>query len=369
MALNFNDPISLFNFTKQDGNGIKGLVDLGLKEVPKPCIQPPEDRIIQSNSRRLNLPPIDLSMLNGPDHDLVAQNIVRAAETLGFFQVVNHGMSVELLEAIKDSVHGFFEQPVKKKAVYLKNVSSSPLVCYGSSNVSKESDTLSWRDFLLMKYTNDADSLIFWPPECRKPILEYVKKSTTVVEMLLKVLFEGLGVKVTPNDQRIEEFARNKAVIANFYPTCPNPDLTLGVTPHTDLGTLTVLLQDEIGGLHIKIEDDESEFGTKGDWLEIPPIPGALVINIGDTLQLLSNGRYKSVEHTVRTSEAGSRVSIPVFMAPQGEEKIAPFGEVIEKDGVARYKEVVFDEYTKNFYGDKRSGKKGIEFAEIKPIN
>lgn len=71
----------------------------------------------------------------------------------------------------------------------------------------------------------------------------------------------------------------------NYYPACPNPELTLGVGRHADMGTLTVLLQDGIGGLYVKLEED-NDVGKKGEWVPIPPIPGALVINIGDTLQV-----------------------------------------------------------------------------------
>ncbi|PNX62330.1 feruloyl CoA ortho-hydroxylase 1-like protein, partial [Trifolium pratense] len=67
----------------------------------------------------------------------------------------------------------------------------------------------------------------------------------------------------------------------NYYPACPNPDLTVGVGRHSDAGTITVLLQDGIGGLYVKEEKDDG----KEEWLEIPPIPGALVINVGDALE------------------------------------------------------------------------------------
>jgi len=75
-----------------------------------------------------------------------------------------------------------------------------------------------------------------------------------------------------------------KIVNMNYYPPFPNPELTVGVGRHSDLGTITALLQDEIGGLYVKMEE-ENDAG-KGEWLEIPPIPGALVINIGDILEV-----------------------------------------------------------------------------------
>ena len=86
-------------------------------------------------------------------------------------------------------------------------------------------------------------------------------------------------------DSKFDGMIGESKIIINYYPACPNPELTVGTGSHSDPGTLTVLLQDGIGGLYIKLEED-SDAGNKGDWIQIPPIPGALVINIGDTLQV-----------------------------------------------------------------------------------
>lgn len=94
MAPNLEDRNSVFEFVVRQGNGVKGLVDSGLSTVPEAYVQPPEERIDKENAIKYDLPPIDLSKLDGrgPDHDEVANQIVRAVETLGFFQVVNHGV-------------------------------------------------------------------------------------------------------------------------------------------------------------------------------------------------------------------------------------------------------------------------------------
>ena len=79
-----------------------------------------------------------------------------------------------------------------------------------------------------------------------------------------------------------------KMVNMNFYPACPNPELTVGVGRHSDMGMLTVLLQDGIGGLYVKTEGDVEAAAGEEEWIQIPPITGALVINIGDTLQVIN---------------------------------------------------------------------------------
>lgn len=98
----------------------------------------------------------------------------------------------------------------------------------------------------------------------------------------MEILIGKLGVEL--DDSKIESLIGLKMVNMNYYPACPNPDLTVGVGRHSDAGTITVLLQDGIGGLYVKAED-ENDVG-KVEWLEIPPIPGALVINVGDALEV-----------------------------------------------------------------------------------
>ncbi|GMJ10007.1 Scopoletin 8- Hydroxylase [Hibiscus trionum] len=361
MAPSFDNESSLFNFVVRDGNGVKGIVDSGISTVPRAYIQPPTEQINKNNATKCEIPPIDLSKLDGPEHNQVVNQIVRAAETLGFFQVVNHGVPLELLESLKQTAHNFFGLPAERKAVYRKEVSPSPLVKYGTSFVPEKEKALEWKDYISMAYTNDDEAVQQWPVECRDVALQYLKTSHEMVTKLLGALMGNLGVEL--DDSKIDTFIGKKMVNMNFYPTCPNPELTVGVGRHSDMGTLTILLQDGIGGLYVKVPE-EADMENKGEWVEIPPIPGALVINVGDMLQIWSNGRYKSAEHRVRTTSTKSRVSVPIFVSPQATQMIAPFPQVVEKDGVARYSEFVFSDYINSFFGNAHDGKKSLEFAK-----
>lgn len=173
MAPIIDEGNALFDFVVQKGNGVKGLVDNGIKMVPERYIQPPKERIlndkkiINSNNDDQQLVAIDLSKLQGPEHDQVVGDITMAAETLGFFQVINHGVSLELLESLKAAAHNFFDQPPMKKAVYLKEVSPSPLVKYGTSFVPEKEMALEWKDYVSMMYTNDDEAHAQWPPQCK----------------------------------------------------------------------------------------------------------------------------------------------------------------------------------------------------------
>ncbi|KAL2331081.1 hypothetical protein Fmac_018662 [Flemingia macrophylla] len=324
MAPNFNSS-SLYDFVVRDGNGVKGLAELGLLEVPEMYIQPPEERIEKKDSRAWDMPPIDMSMLNGPEHEKVVNEIVRAAETFGFFLVVNHGVPLELWESLKDAANTFFSLPAENKAVYLTGVSRSAKVKYGTSFAPEKEKILEWRDYISLTYSSDEDALQSWPNQCKEVALEYLKLSSKIVRDIMKILVAKLGVEL--DDSKFESLIGIKKVNMVYYPVCPNPDLTVGIGRHSDIGIITVLLQDDIGGLYVKVESEND--AENEEWLEISPTPGALVINIGNTLEILSNGKYKSAEHRARPSSTKARVSAVMFTMPTAAESIGPFPEMV----------------------------------------
>ncbi|KAJ8618314.1 hypothetical protein MRB53_014500 [Persea americana] len=176
-----------------------------------------------------------------------------------------------------------------------------------------------------------------------------------MVHAILSTLLRGLGVEL--DESAVTQYVEARGVNMNYYPICPRPDLTVGVGRHSDLATLTILLQDDVGGLFVKVEDN--------GWIEIPPVEGALVINVGDTLEILSNGRYKSAEHRVIANSTKARVSVPLFASPRSQTMIGPLPGLPEKDGKTVYRKVKFGEYTANYFGATHQGKKTLDFAKI----
>ena len=106
-------------------------------------------------------------------------------------------------------------------------------------------------------------------------MVEWDKEVKKLAEKLMELLSEGLGLS---SDKLIgKSYLGRRGMVGNYYPYCPEPNKTIGIASHTDPGILTVLLQDQVGGLQVKYD---------GKWIDLKPVPGALVVNLGDLFQV-----------------------------------------------------------------------------------
>ena len=177
-----------------------------------------------------------------------------------------------------------------------------------------------------------------------------------LIRRLLEVLLKRLDVQEM--DKIIEYMLGSVRVHFNYYPCCPNPELTAGVGRHSDISAITILLQDETGGLYVRGTTEDS-------WIHVPPVNGALVINIGDVLQILSNDMYKSIEHRAIPNKSKNKLSIPIFVNPGPQSTIGPLPEVLTSGEKPMYKHVLFLDYVNHFFSKGHDGKKTIEIAQI----
>uniref|UniRef100_A0A5B6ZBV7 Fe2OG dioxygenase domain-containing protein n=1 Tax=Davidia involucrata TaxID=16924 RepID=A0A5B6ZBV7_DAVIN len=191
----------------------------------------------------------------------------------------------------------------------------------------------------------------------RDEALEFMRRSEMVVRRLLEALLTRLNVKEIDETKELL-FMGSKRINLNYYPVCPNPELTVGVGRHSDVSTLTILLQDDVGGLYVRKIDDDS-------WVHVAPITGSLVINIGDALQIMSNGRYKSIEHRVIANGSKTRISVPIFVNPRPTDVIGPLPEVLESGEKPIYKQLLYSDYVKHFFRKAHDGKDTVQFAKI----
>ncbi|CAI0458108.1 unnamed protein product, partial [Linum tenue] len=131
---------------------------------------------------------------------------------------------------------------------------------------------------------------------------------------------------------------------------CPQPELTLGACKHEDNDFITVLLQDHIGGLQVL---------HRNQWVDVPPLPAALVVNLGDLLQLISNDRFVSAEHRVLATKVGARVSVASFFSTgftPNPIEYGPIEELVSEDNPPIYRKTTAAEFNTHFHGKGLDG-------------
>ncbi|GKC12213.1 feruloyl CoA ortho-hydroxylase 1-like protein, partial [Tanacetum coccineum] len=261
-----------------------------------------------------------------------------------------------VLEDVKDATHKFFALEPQEKQKYSKAQSVTNDVRFGTSFTPEAEKALEWKDYLSLFFVSNDEAASLWPPICGNQALEYLKSSESVVKKLLEILMNGLNVKEI-DETRESILMGSKRINLNYYPKCPDPELTVGVGRHSDVSTLTILLQDDIGGLYVRNTETMK-------WIHVPPFSGSLVINVGDALQIMSNGKYKSVEHRVSANGSNNRISVPIFVNPRPSDIIGPLAEVIESGEKPVYKHVLYSDYVKHFFRKAHDGKATIEFAK-----
>jgi isopenicillin N synthase-like dioxygenase len=256
--------------------GVKGLSDSGITSIPRFFVHPPETLSdLKSFSTHTNIPVIDLSAVNTTtQRRKIVEQVKEAATTWGFFQVINHGVPVSALDETINAIKAFHEQPHEVKSKYYKRDEGQG-VMYASNNDLYRANAAAWHDSLQAWMGPTPPKVEDIPEVCRNEVVAWDKRATEVGETVMELLSEGLGLE-TGKFKKLT-FTDARLFVGHCYPYCPQPDLTVGITSHTDPAVVTVLLQNHLPGLQVKHGDE---------WVNVNPVPGGLIINVGDFLQV-----------------------------------------------------------------------------------
>ncbi|CAN0889283.1 Protein DMR6-LIKE OXYGENASE 2 [Linum grandiflorum] len=331
-------------------NKAKMVTDIatGATEIPTNFIRPASDRPnleqpLEPSS--VSIPVVDLQGLDdvgGPNRARIIEEIGAACRDYGFFQIKNHGISEPVIDAMLEVSRNFFHLPESER---LKNYSedpTKPVRLSTSFNVRTE-QVANWRDFLRLHCYPVEDYVEDWPtnpPEFRERVAEYCTRVREVALKLLGAISESLGLeKEYLTRDALGTHGQHMSV--NYYPPCPQPDLTFGLPAHADPNAVTLLLQDDVSGLQV-LKD--------GKWISVNPIPYTFIVNLGDQIQVISNDRYKSVLHRAVVSSTKERISVPTFYCPSPDAIIGPARPLVDEEHPAVYRNFTYAEYYHKFW-------------------
>jgi isopenicillin N synthase-like dioxygenase len=312
-----------------------------------------------------DIPVIDISRLDRPE---TLKSLDRACRDWGFFQVIGHGVEAQRSARLLDAMRSFFSQPPARKRL-ISRTSDNPWGFYDRELTKNVRD---WKE--IYDYGPPAPSKVTsgnpavdgsagpqpqWPPglPAFKPaILEFYAACEHLAFQLLGAVSVNLGM---PADHLAAGFkpAHTSFLRLNYYPVCPAPERPagcavprqghLGINHHTDAGALTLLLQDSQPGLEVY---------RHGEWHLVTPRADALVVNIGDIVQVWSNDWYQASLHRVVASASAERLSAPFFFNPAYETDYAPLPSTMDARRPARYRPINWGEF--------RAGRAAGDYAD-----
>ena len=317
------------------------------------------------------LPLIDLRAAPGD----AARDIGAACRAHGFFYVVGHGIDESLGQRLEGLSHRFFALPESTKARFAMPLGGRAWRGWFPLGGELTSGRPDWKEGLYLGTELGAEhprvaagvpmhgrNLIPGDdvlPGFRETILDWMREVTALSHRVMEGIARSLDL---PADYFARRYTADPLILFRIfqYPSRPIPaglDVRDGVGEHTDYGLLTLLRQDAVGGLQVH---------TREGWIEAPPVPESFVCNIGDMLDRMTGGLYRSTPHRVRLNTSGrDRLSFPLFFDPDFDARIEPIRSAATDDHATRWDGASVHAF-EGTYGDYVLGKVGQVFPALR---
>ncbi|XP_041014517.1 2-oxoglutarate-dependent dioxygenase 19-like [Juglans microcarpa x Juglans regia] len=315
----------------------------------------PKDQAVSEDPED-SIPVIDFSILtSGTPHQRsqAIEELGKACKDWGFFLLINHGVPERQMEAVTENIREFFDLTEEEKREFEGKNLLDPIRCGTSFNTSLE-NVFFWRDFLKILINPDDHEFQFpnKPPGFREVSLDYCKRIREVARELLKAISMSLGLEPCYIEKATNLESGLQVFIANLYPPCPQPELAMGLPPHSDHGLLTLVMQNGIGGLQTR---------HNGNWVNVNAIPNSFLVNTADQLEILSNGKYKSNVHRAVVNSKATRISLAIANGPSFDTMIRPAPELESKEQAAAYIGMKYKDYMELQQGNQLDGKSCLD--------
>jgi isopenicillin N synthase-like dioxygenase len=285
--------------------------------------------------------------------DATAAELRAALEGIGFFIVVNHGVSRDLIGRAFAEARRFHAQPYDAKVALRLNEHNNGYMAMGryavwTSEVNAN-DKPDLNEAFFVKRERPPDHPLRrsgrrfvganqWPealPGFRDTVLAYTDALDALGRRLLPVCAVALDL---PPGHFDAAFAESQFVFRlSHYPAVEAQPNQFGIAPHTDNNFLTFLAQTEIPGLQVRT--------PSGDWLDVPYVPESFAVNAGDMMHRWTNGRFKSTPHRALPPVGGDRYAIPFFLGPHVDTVIACLPTCQGPGNPARFPPITYEDY------------------------